>query len=145
MTAAITLFDRFCSWTAEELSPNNCPVRDVLNRVGDKWSTLIVIALTAGPQRFSALARAVPDISKRMLTETLRDLERDGLLTRTVFPTKPPSVSYELTALGDEYIGAVTAVIEWAERRHPRIKDARERYDREEIVVEKRMAYAGAA
>ncbi|WP_241767825.1 winged helix-turn-helix transcriptional regulator, partial [Tanticharoenia sakaeratensis] len=68
----------------------HCPVRDVLDRIGDKWSTLILMALADGPQRFSAVRRAVPDISKQMLTQTFRDLERDGLITRTVFPTKPP-------------------------------------------------------
>src|SRR5690606_5863329 len=92
------------AWKLTDIEASNCPVRDVLDRVGDKWSVLIVSYLSQGPQRFSALARQVPDISRRMLTETLRNLERDGLLIRTVFPTKPPSVTYELTALGRELI-----------------------------------------
>jgi DNA-binding HxlR family transcriptional regulator len=74
-----------------------CPVRDVLDRIGDKWSTLILVTLANGPLRFSAVQRAIPDISKRMLTQTFRDLQRDGLIARTVFPTRPPSVEYRLT------------------------------------------------
>jgi DNA-binding HxlR family transcriptional regulator len=77
-----------------------CPVRDVLDRIGDKWSTLILVTLANGPHRFSAVQHAIPDISKRMLTQTFRDLERDGLIARTVFPTRPPSVEYRLTPLG---------------------------------------------
>ena len=80
--------------------PEQCPVRNVLDRLGDTWSTLIVTVLADGPRRFSALKRAIPDISKRMLTQTLRLLERDGLSTRTVTPTVPVTVSYELTELG---------------------------------------------
>ena len=79
-------------------------MRDVLDRIGDKWSTLILSTLARGPQRFSAVRRAIPDISKRMLTQTFRDLERDGLITRTVFPTKPPSVEYRLTPLGESIL-----------------------------------------
>src|SRR6478735_7201801 len=77
-----------------------CPVRDVLDRIGDKWSTLVLVTLADGPRRFSEVQRAIPDISKRMLTLTFRDLERDGLIARTVFPPKPPSVEYRLTPLG---------------------------------------------
>ena len=128
------------------LSSDCTAVNDILSTIGDKWTVLIAIALTNGPQRFSALARAVPDISRRMLTETLRDLERDGLLDRTVFATKPPSVRYALTPLGDEFVVAVTSVIEWAERRHPKIRAAREEYDRGIGGAEvAKVRYAGAA
>ena len=76
-----------------------CPVRDVLDRLGDKWSTLILVTLSQSPQRFNALARAVPDISRRMLTETLRHLERDGLIWREVTPSTPPPVPGSMAAL----------------------------------------------
>jgi len=79
--------DRRAKWSPDP----QCPVRDVLDRIGDKWSTLILSTLAASPHRFSAVQRAIPDISKRMLTQTFRDLERDGLIARTVFPTKEPS------------------------------------------------------
>lgn len=112
-----------------ELDPARCPVRDVLAHLGSKWTTLIVIALATEPRRFSALQRAVPDISKRMLTQTLRDLERDGLLSRHVFPTKPPSVEYCLTTLGQSLLDPVAYLFAWAERNHDDIKEARLRFD----------------
>jgi DNA-binding HxlR family transcriptional regulator len=77
-----------------------CPVRNLLDHIAAKWTTLILVELAEGPRRFNALSRALPDISKRMLTQSLRDLERDGLIAREVFPTKPPSVEYRLTPLG---------------------------------------------
>ncbi len=106
-----------------------CPVRDVLDRLGDKWSTLILVTLSRGPQRFNALARAVPDISRRMLTETLRHLERDGLIWREVTPSTPPSVAYGLTPLGTSLMPALNALIAWAERHQPEIAAARARFD----------------
>ncbi|RYF37019.1 MAG: transcriptional regulator, partial [Cytophagaceae bacterium] len=95
--------------------------------------------------RFSALARDVPDISRRMLTETLRNLERDGLLTRTVFPTKPPSVTYELTALGQELRTVLAPLVRWADKRHVDIRSARVTYDDAQAVEPVKVAYAGAA
>jgi DNA-binding HxlR family transcriptional regulator len=127
------------------LDATKCPVRDVLDRVGDKWSTLIVTSLASGAQRFSALAREIPDISKRMLTETLRDLERDGLLTRTVYPTKPPSVTYELTPLGHELLASMASLLKWAEVRHDAIRAARRGYDASQEIIVAKLAYAGAA
>ena len=106
-----------------------CPVRDVLDRIGDKWSTLILVTLANGPHRFSAVQRAIPDISKRMLTQTFRDLERDGLIARTVFPTKPPSVEYRLTPLGETIFEPLSVLVRWAERSHAAIKNARLAYD----------------
>ena len=106
-----------------------CPVRDVLDRLGDKWSTLILATLSQGPQRFNALARAVPDISRRMLTETLRHLERDGLIWRKVTPSTPPSVSYGLTPLGTSLMSPLNALIAWAERHQPEIAATRARFD----------------
>ena len=105
-------------------------MRDVLDRIGDKWSTLILGTLARGPQRFSAVQRAVPDISKRMLTQTLQDLERDGLITRTVFPTKPPSVEYRLTPLGDTIFEPLAFLVRWVDRSHAAIRAARLAFDK---------------
>lgn len=107
-----------------------CPVRDVLDRIGDKWSTLILGTLARGPLRFSAVRRAIPDISKRMLTQTFRDLERDGLIARAVFPTKPPSVEYRLTPLGETILEPLDVLVRWADRSHAAIRDARSAFDK---------------
>jgi DNA-binding HxlR family transcriptional regulator len=104
-------------------------VRDVLDRIGDKWSMLMIMTLAMRPQRFSELHRAIRDISKRMLTQTLRDLERDGLITRHVFPTKPPSVEYRLTPLGQSLLNPMAGLIDWADRRYSDIHAARVRFD----------------
>lgn len=106
-----------------------CPTRDLLDSIGDKWSTLILMSLAAEPLRFSAVRRAVPDISKRMLTQTLRSLERDGMISRRVFATKPPSVEYRLTDLGESLLEAMIALVEWTERSHPIVLRARMRFD----------------
>ncbi|MBV7393335.1 winged helix-turn-helix transcriptional regulator [Mameliella sediminis] len=107
----------------------NCPVRDVLDRVGQKWTLLILIALENGPQRFSALQRKVGDISKRMLTQTLRDLERDGMISRTVYPTKPPAVEYALTDLGRSALLPIAQLSDWASANHDAIRAARAAFD----------------
>ena len=112
--------------------PGNCPVRDVLDHLSGKWSTLLLLALAAGPRRFGALRRAVPQISKRMLTQTLRDLERDGFLTRHAFPTKLPSVEYRLSALGASFLVPLRALLAWVEKEHGQIRRARIRYDAQE-------------
>ena len=104
-------------------------VSEVLSRVGDKWTVLVVGYLGGGPQRFSDLRRAVGGISQKMLTATLRGLERDGFVTRTVTPTVPPRVDYELTDLGRELLVPVKALGDWARANQPRIRDARARYD----------------
>ena len=106
-----------------------CPVRDVLDRIGDKWSMLILSTLARGPHRFSAVQRAIPDISKRMLTQTVRDLERDGLIARAVFPTKPPSVEYRLTSLGETLLEPLAVLVRWADRSHAAIRNARSTFD----------------
>jgi DNA-binding HxlR family transcriptional regulator len=110
--------------------PGDCrAVSDVLDRVGDKWSVLVVVMLGDGPQRFNALRRSIATISQRMLTLTLRGLERDGLVTRTVFPTIPPRVDYELTELGRSLLKPVDALGRWAREHHATIVRARERFD----------------
>lgn len=92
----------------------DCPSRRLLDRIGDRWTVLIVGALDPGPRRFSALAARVGGISQKMLTQTLRSLERDGFVTRTVYPEIPPRVEYELTALGRSLQGPLRALEEWA-------------------------------
>lgn len=119
------------SWCDSGAPAAQCPVRNVLDRVGDKWTMLVLAALSEAPHRFSALLRAIPDISKRMLTQTLRDLERDGLVTRHVFPTKPPSVEYRLSATGRSILHPLGALVAWAEANFPAIGAARARFDAE--------------
>jgi len=111
--------------------PGNCPVRDVLDRIGDKWSTLLVLTLAERPHRFGELRRAVFDISQRMLTQTLRELQRDGLITRKVHPTTPPSVEYALTALGRSLLDPLSHLIRWADVHHAAIRAARSEFERE--------------
>ena len=104
-------------------------VSQVLARVGDKWSVLIVSLLGEGPRRFNEIKRMVGGISQRMLTLTLRGLERDGLVTRTVFPTVPPRVDYELTDLGRSLWIPVEALGKWAREQQPQIQAAQKRFD----------------
>jgi DNA-binding HxlR family transcriptional regulator len=110
--------------------PEDCrAISEVLDRVGDKWSVLIVATLGDGPKRFNELRRAIASISQRMLTLTLRGLERDGLVTRTMFPTIPPRVDYELTALGCSLLTPVNALGAWARQNRQQIQQARARFD----------------
>jgi DNA-binding HxlR family transcriptional regulator len=110
--------------------PTECrAIGDVLARVGDKWSVLVVSRLGDGPVRFNELRRSIGGISQRMLTLTLRGLERDGLITRTVFPTVPPRVDYALTALGRDLLNPVSALGAWAIRNQSKIARAREQFD----------------
>ena len=104
-------------------------VASVLARVGDKWSVFVIMLLGDGPRRFNEIKRMVGGISQRMLTLTLRGLERDGLVTRTVFPTIPPRVDYELTKLGRSLLEPVSALGLWARKNRPVIQDARRRFD----------------
>jgi DNA-binding HxlR family transcriptional regulator len=105
------------------------PVSEILQRIGDKWSVLVVMTLRDGSRRFSELRRALPGISQRMLTLTLRTLERDGMVHRTVTPTVPPRVDYELTALGQSLQAPVTALGSWAIEHLPAIERARADFD----------------
>ncbi len=110
--------------------PADCrAISDVLARVGDKWSVLVVSRLGERPLRFNELRRSIGGISQRMLTLTLRGLERDGLVTRTAFPTIPPRVDYALTPLGRDLLEPVSALGSWATRNQPKIARARERFD----------------
>jgi DNA-binding HxlR family transcriptional regulator len=110
--------------------PTDCrAVSDVLARIGDKWSVLVVSRLGEGPLRFNELRRAIGGISQRMLTLTLRGLERDGLISRTAFPTIPPRVDYALTPLGRDLLQPVSALGAWAIRNQQKIAHAREAFD----------------
>jgi DNA-binding HxlR family transcriptional regulator len=110
--------------------PEDCrAVSEVLARVGDKWTVLVVSTLGDGPKRFNEIRRALGSISQRMLTLTLRALERDGLVTRTVFPTIPPRVDYELTSLGRSLLDPVSALGLWARQNRSAIAAARRRFD----------------
>ena len=110
--------------------PEDCrTVSEVLSRVGDKWTVLVVSTLGDGPKRFNELRKALGSISQRMLTLTLRGLERDGLVTRTVLPTNPPRVDYELTRLGRSLLKPVSELGSWARKNRPAIEDARYRFD----------------
>ena len=104
-------------------------VASVLARVGDKWSVLVIMMLIDGPVRFNELKRKIGGISQRMLTLTLRGLERDGLVTRTVFPTIPPRVDYELTKLGRSLLEPVSGLGLWARQNRLAIQEARDRFD----------------
>ncbi|MEV4626168.1 helix-turn-helix domain-containing protein [Micromonospora sp. NPDC049523] len=106
-----------------------CPGHRVLDRLGDKWVSLVLKELGPGPRRHADLARSVAGASQKMLTQTLRGLERDGLVTRTVTAGVPPRVDYRLTALGAGLLQAMLVVVDWAERHVPEIDAARARYD----------------
>src|SRR5882724_4306379 len=116
----------------DQTAPACLAAREVLNRVGDKWSIYIVGYLRDGPLRFNELRRSIEGISQRMLTLTLRGLERDGLVTRTIFPTIPPRVDYELTDLGRSLWTPVEALGLWARENLGEIQAARQRFEQRE-------------
>lgn len=106
-----------------------CKARQILNRIGDKWSLAVVHRLGTSTRRFTELLRSTDGISQRMLTATLRGLERDGLVRRTVHPVVPPRVDYELTAMGHTLLGTVCTLMNWAYEHSDAIDKAREEYD----------------
>ena len=118
-----------------ELKPEDrdCAIREVLDRIGDKWSYLIVLKLQK-PQRFGELRRDIADISQRMLTETLRSLQRDGFIERTVFPTNPPSVEYKHTELGRSLFAQMSVLVEWGNRHLATVRAARELFDLQPVI-----------
>ncbi len=107
----------------------SCPIREVLDRVGDTWSILVIFNLQGGSMRFNALRRAIEGISQRMLTVTLRSLERDGLVSRHVRPTSPPEVEYSLTELGHSLAVPIDVLGQWAVRNRAALRVARSRFD----------------
>jgi DNA-binding HxlR family transcriptional regulator len=106
-----------------------CPARQLLDRISDKWVTLIITALADGPQRYSDLSRRIAGVSQKMLTQTLRSLERDGLLSRSVTPSVPVRVDYELTPLGQSLLPLIASIKGWAESHMPVVAAARSQYD----------------
>jgi DNA-binding HxlR family transcriptional regulator len=109
----------------------SCPTNQLLGRLSDKWVSLVVSALAAGPLRYSDLGRKIAGVSPKMLTQTLRALERDGIISRTVTPSVPVRVDYALTPLGTGLACLLTAVKDWAENHFDEVRAARERYDAE--------------
>jgi DNA-binding HxlR family transcriptional regulator len=107
----------------------SCEIRDLLDRLADKWSLLVVELLGTGKRRFSELHREIDEISQRMLTLTLRHLERDGLINRTVHPVVPPRVDYELTPLGHSLLAAIEPLVTWTRAHREQIATARTTYD----------------
>ncbi len=118
-----------------DIESNDCrAVSGILGRIGDKWSVLIIQRLGEGPRRFNEIKRIIGGISQRMLTLTLRNLERDGLVSRTVTPTVPPRVDYALTDLGRDLLVPVSALGQWAIEHTPCIEAARARFDASEAA-----------
>ena len=113
----------------KKIPEGGCPVREVMDRLGDKWTVLVILALASGTLRFSRLRDAIADISQRMLTRTLRHLERDGLVRREIFPEVPPRVEYSLTTTGQSFLGPLQQLVQWAGENQPVIIKARSAYD----------------
>ena len=111
-----------------------CTTRQLLDRVGDKWSVLILTKIGEEPKRFNEIKRIIGGISQKMLSQTLRSLERDGLILRTVEPSMPVTVSYGTTALGDELLSTLQALINWAETRMGAVTDAQKIYDQHKLL-----------
>ncbi len=107
----------------------SCPMREVLDRVGDTWTLLVIVNLQERPMRFNALKRTIENISQRMLTVTLRSLERDGLVRRTVKPSTPPEVEYALTDLGHSIAAPVAVLAAWAVENRATMRESRARFD----------------
>ncbi|MFF0493671.1 winged helix-turn-helix transcriptional regulator [Nocardia sp. NPDC003482] len=111
-----------------------CPARQLLDRIADKWVSLVVTALADGPRRYTDLRRRLASVSQKMLTQTLRNLERDGLVSRTVTPTVPVRVDYELTPLGRSLLPVMSAIKGWAEQHMDEVLAARDAYDGVELA-----------
>jgi DNA-binding HxlR family transcriptional regulator len=124
--------EQACAWRQIMKDPANPVCRTIstlLSRIGDKWTVLVVSTLGEGPRRFNELRREIPSVSQRMLTLTLRNLERDGLVNRTVTPSIPPRVDYELTELGHSLLKPITGLAEWAIENVESIHEAQARFD----------------
>jgi DNA-binding HxlR family transcriptional regulator len=117
-------------WVADQYS-GPCPIRQLLDRIGDTWTVLVILKLGVQPLRFRQLLKAVDGISQRMLTVTLRALERDGLVLRTVFDTKPPSVEYRLTDIGQSLLDPITTLTHWALANEQHIARARSAFEKD--------------
>lgn len=122
----------------------DCEVRQILDRVADKWSLLVIALLERRTLRFTELRRTIDGISQRMLTVTLRQLERDGLVSRTVYPVVPPRVEYELTQLGATLHDTIKSLVDWTETHQAEIAAARAAYDASHVIAGQRVPGAGA-
>ena len=111
----------------------NCPYRDVINRIGDKWSLLILAVLEQNPTRFNELKRTIGDISQKVLTKTLRELEADGYVSRTVYDTSPPKVVYQLSQIGLDVLKPIHDLVSWAENNHDTIRRNRAEYEKRKL------------
>jgi DNA-binding HxlR family transcriptional regulator len=131
------------SETDQGAAASSCRVRTILGRIGDKWAIYVVDRLGAGPRRFSELHRGIDGITARMLTVTLRGLERDGIVTRTVHAAVPPRVDYALTPLGETLGVAIGQLVGWADEHLPEIEAAQAAYDARSLAVEPCVAEAG--
>lgn len=136
-------FSTQCDKKSEEEKNGVCPLRELLSRLGDKWSVLLILTLARMPEeraRFSELKRSMPDISQRMLTATLRNLERDGLISREMFAEVPPRVEYQLTDLGLSILNPMREIVKWIEGNWSTIKSSRVVFDnknaKEEIALQ---------
>jgi DNA-binding HxlR family transcriptional regulator len=113
----------------------DCPTRQILDRIGDQWTVLIVLVLSAGPLRFTEIGKRVEGISQKMLTQTLRSLVRDGMVRRTAYAVIPPRVDYELTGLGRDLVEPLGVLEQWARTHMDQVLQAREKFDREHTHV----------
>ena len=114
----------------------DCPSRQMLDRIGDKWTTLVILLLQDDAKRFSELQRTIHGISAKMLSQTLRNLERDGLVTRTIYPEVPPRVEYRLTPLGETLCTPIQAIMQWTERHFDEVTAAQARYDAQSAAAD---------
>ncbi|HEY5752356.1 MAG TPA: helix-turn-helix domain-containing protein [Chthoniobacterales bacterium] len=121
----------------------NCPVRDVLDRCGDRWSILVLHSLESGTLRFTVLKKTIGDISQRMLAKTLRRLQEDGFVSRRVYPTVPPQVDYSLTPLGRSLMQQIGHLVAWADAHHQEVRAARETYKAENGADSESLDLAG--
>ena len=120
--AARKLTESCRAWKQQAENPGPCPVRNILDHIADKWSMIILVVLASRPHRFGELKREIPDISQRMLTKTLTDLQEDGLINRTVYPTKPPSVEYSLSPLGESLMIPLWELVAWGNSHADKIE-----------------------
>ncbi|WP_433008417.1 winged helix-turn-helix transcriptional regulator [Kribbella sp. CA-294648] len=116
-------------FTRGDVFDPDCPTRLVLDRIGDKWTVLAVLLLSSGPMRFTELRDGIGKVAPKVLTQTLRRLQRDGLVSREIFAEVPPRVVYTLTPMGESLIGPIQAVSDWAEEHMPAISAAQNSYD----------------
>jgi DNA-binding HxlR family transcriptional regulator len=116
-------------WREKHPELEACPIRDVIDQISGKWCFLVITTLARRPHRFGELRREIYDISQRMLTQTLRDLQYEGLIDREVFPTTPPTVEYRLTPLGRSLLTPLAALVTWADENHDAIRNARKAFE----------------